>query len=268
MDKIGFIGVGNMGGTLAKVVLHNVGTERLLVSSRTKERSEAFAAEYGGTAVDNRTLAAEASVIFLGVKPQKMAEVLADLAPVLSARKDRFLLVSMAAGLAAAQIADMADGKSYPVVRLMPNTPAQVGKGTIPYCGNAAATEEDFALLESLLQGAGWVTPLPENLIDAASAVSGCGPAFVCVFAEALADAGVACGLPRQTATDFAAQTLLGTAELILQTGKHPATLKDAVCSPAGSTIAGVHALEQDGFRAAAENAVLAAFARTKELGK
>lgn len=268
MEKIGFIGVGNMGGTLAKVVLHNVGTERLLISSRTREKSEAFAAEYGGSAVDNRTLAAEASVIFLGVKPQKMAEVLADLVPVLAARKNRFLLVTMAAGLTAAQIAEMAGNQSYPVLRIMPNTPAQVGKGTIPYCGNAAATEADFATLEALLQDAGWVTPLPENLIDAASAVSGCGPAFVCVFTEALADAAVACGLPRQTATAFAAQTLLGTAELILQTGKHPASLKDAVCSPAGSTIAGVHALEQGGFRAAAENAVLAAFARTKELGK
>ena len=268
MDKIGFIGVGNMGGTLAGVVLRNVGTERLLISSRTQEKSEAFAAEYGGTAVDNRTLAAQASVLFLGVKPQKMAQVLSDLAPVLAAREDRFLLVTMAAGMTAAQIAGMAGNQSYPVVRIMPNTPAQVGKGTIPYCGNAAATEEDFAMLESLLQGAGWVTPLPENLIDAASAVSGCGPAFVCVFTEALADAGVACGLPRQTATAFAAQTLLGTAELILQTGKHPAALKDAVCSPAGSTIAGVHALDQAGFRAAAENAVLAAFTRTKELGK
>ncbi len=268
MDKIGFIGVGNMGGTLAQVVCRNVGAEHLLVSSRTNEKSEAFAAKYGGTAVDNRTLAAEASVIFLGIKPQKMAEVLTELVPTLAAREDRFLLVTMAAGLTAAQIADMAGDKNYPVVRIMPNTPARIGKGTIPYCGNSAATEADFALLEALLNGAGWVAPLPENLIDAASAVSGCGPAFVCVFLEALADAGVSCGLPRKEAADFAAQTLIGTAALVLQTGEHPAALKDAVCSPAGSTIAGVQALERGGFRAATESAVLAAFQRTKELGK
>ena len=114
----------------------------------------------------------------------------------------------------------------------------------------------------------GAVKELPSHLMGIGGAISGCGPAFVCVFLEALADAGVACGLPRKTALDFAAQTLLGTAELLLQTGEHPAALKDAVCSPAGSTIAGVHALEQGGFRAAAESAVLAAFARTKELGK
>lgn len=266
MDQIGFIGVGNMGGTLAQVVLRNVGAQRLIVSSRTMEKAETFAAAYGGTAVENRTLAAQASVIFLGVKPQKMEQVLSALAPVFAARQDRFLLVTMAAGLSAQKIAQMAGG-AYPVVRIMPNTPAKIGRGTIPYCGNTAATDADFALLETLLQGAGWVTPLPEALIDAASALSGCGPAFVCVFLEALADAGVACGLPRKAATDFAAQTLIGTAELVLQTGEHPAALKDAVCSPAGSTIAGVRALESGGFRAAAESAVLAAFARTKELG-
>ena len=268
MEKIGFIGVGNMGGALAQAVLRTTDAQNVLVSSRTAEKAEAFAANYGGTATDNRTLAETASVIFLGVKPQKMAQVLNDLAPVLAARQERFLLVTMAAGLTAAQIADMAGDPAYPVVRIMPNTPVQVGKGMIPYCGNSAATEADFAALEALLRCAGCVTPLPESLIDAASAVSGCGPAFVCIFIEALADAGVACGLPRKTALDFAAQTLLGTAELLLQTGEHPAALKDAVCSPAGSTIAGVHALEQGGFRAAAENAVLAAFARTKELGK
>lgn len=268
MERIGFIGVGNMGGALAQAVLRTTDAQNVLVSSRTAEKAEAFAANCGGTATDNRTLAETASVIFLGVKPQKMAQVLEGIAPVLAARQERFLLVTMAAGLTAAQIAELAGDPAYPVVRIMPNTPVQVGKGMIPYCGNSAATEADFATLEALLRCAGRVTPLPESLIDAASAVSGCGPAFVCVFLEALADAGVACGLPRKTALDFAAQTLLGTAELLLQTGEHPAALKDAVCSPAGSTIAGVHALELGGFRAAAENAVLAAFARTKELGK
>ena len=136
----------------------------------------------------------------------------------------------------------------------------------LPYCANAYASEDDEKTLRALLRTAGKVEKLDETLMDAASALSGCGPAFVCVFLEALADAGVSCGLTRAAATEYAAQTVLGTAKLVLETGEHPAALKDAVCSPGGSTIAGVCALEESGFRAAAEKAVLAAFARTKAL--
>lgn len=264
---IGFIGVGNMGGTLARAAIGAVGAENVLVSSRTLEKAQSFAAETGCTAVTNAELAARAQVLFLGVKPQVMCTMLKEIAPVLQARDDRFVLVSMAAGLSVRQIAEFFGG-SYPVLRIMPNTPAAVGEGMIPYCANDAATPEDAAALCRILQSAGRLDPLPERLIDAAGALSGCGPAFVYVFLEALADAAVTCGMPRDKAIQYAAQTALGSAKLVLQTGAHPAALKDAVCSPAGSTIRGVHALEVGGFRAAAENAVLAAYERSLELGK
>lgn len=267
MSKIGFIGVGNMGGTLAKVAVKALGAASVCVSSRTPEKAQRFAEETGCTAASNSELAAKAEMVFLGVKPQKMAELLKEISPILSARTDRFVLVTMAAGLTSDRVAQMAGG-SFPVIRIMPNTPALVGQGVIPYCGNAQATQADFDALEKVLHGAGLVTPLPENLIDAASSVSGCGPAFVYIFIESLADAAVSCGLPRKIALEYAAQTVLGSAKMVLETGEHPEKLKDAVCSPAGSTIAGVKALEDGAFRAATENAVLAAFCRNKELGK
>lgn len=265
--KIGFIGVGNMGGTLAKVAKDHAGCENILVSSRTFEKAQSFARENGFTPMSSGELAQRAQIIFLGVKPQKMAEVLKELAPLLASREDPFVLVSMAAGLTCEQISTMAGG-SYPVIRIMPNTPSLYGKGCIPYCANDAATAEDCAELEAILKTAGWVFPLEEALIDAAGAVSGCGPAFVYIFIESLADAALACGLPRATAIRLAAQTLAGAAETVLHSGQHPAQLKDAVCSPGGSTIAGVHALEEGGFRCATEKAVFAACKRSKELGK
>ncbi len=267
MKKIGFIGVGSMGGTLAKIAIRSCGGQSVFVSSRTPEKAQRFAEENGCLAMRNVALAERADVIFLGVKPQKMSEVLEQIAPALAGRYERFVLVTMAAGLTCEKITELAGG-DYPVIRIMPNTPALVGQGVIPYCGSESVLEEDFADLEQILSGAGLVTKLPEALIDAASALSGCGPAFVYIFIEALADAAVSCGLPRGTALEFAAQTVLGAGKMVLETGQHPGTLKDAVCSPAGSTIAGVRALEDGAFRAAAENAVLAAYKRTKELGK
>ena len=264
---IGFIGVGNMGGTLARAAVRQCGAESILVTSRTAEHAQRFAASCGCTAVTNAEAARRSRWLFLGVKPQMMGQMLAELAPVLAARQDRFVLVTMAAGLSMAQIADMAGG-ACPVIRIMPNTPAFVGEGMIPYCANEAVTPEETAEFCKILSAAGRLDPLPERLIDAAGALSGCGPAFVYVLIEALADAAVACGLPRAKATEYAAQTLCGAAQMVLQTGQHPAALKDAVCSPGGSTIAGVHALEQGGFRAAAENAVLEAYRRSLDLGK
>ena len=267
MEKIGFIGVGNMGGTLAKVAVQSTGAENVLVSSRTVEKAAAFARDTGCSPMTNEELASTASYIFLGVKPQKMSELLTALSPVLAMRRDRFVLVTMAAGLTTQQISQMAGG-DYPVLRIMPNTPALVGAGVIPYCSSPSVTEEECKKLEQILSPAGCILPMAENLMDAASALSGCGPAFVYIYIEALADAGVSCGLPRDVALQLAAQTVLGAGEMVLKTGSHPAQLKDAVCSPGGSTIAGVCALEKSGFRTAAEEAVLAAFKRTKELGK
>ncbi|MDR0889183.1 MAG: pyrroline-5-carboxylate reductase [Oscillospiraceae bacterium] len=267
MNKIGFIGIGNMGGTLAKTAAQAVGAERLLVSDRSMELAGKFADAVGCTPCENTALAAQARYIFLGVKPQVMGAVLGEIAPILAGREDRFVLVSMAAGLSVAQICEMAGG-AYPVIRIMPNTPAAVGCGMIVYCANQEVSEREVSAFLELLAPAGRLETLPEALIDAASAVSGCGPAFGYLFIEALADGAVACGLPRQAAQTYAAQTVLGAAQMVLSSGAHPGALKDAVCSPGGSTIAGVHALEKSAFRAAAQEAVLAAYKRTVELGK
>lgn len=212
-------------------------------------------------------MAATCKYIFLGVKPQAMASMLADIRPVLQERSDRFILVTMAAGMTMAQISELVGG-DFPMIRIMPNMPVSVGEGMILYTPNPAVTPEEVEEFMRILAYAGTLDDLPEQLIDAGSAVSGCGPAFVSLFLEAMADGGVSCGLPRAKAQQYAAQTLIGTAKAILQTGLHPGQLKDAVCSPGGSTIAGVQALEEGALRGDVLRAVIAAWRRTQELGK
>ncbi len=264
---IGFIGVGNMGGTLAKVAKNFIGSENIFVSSRCAEKAERFAAENGFTALNNESIAKQTHMIFLGVKPHQMEDVLQSISPVLKDRTDDCVLVSMAAGLTTAQIEAFA-GCPVRVLRIMPNTPSLIGQGTIPYCKGSFALDSDCEELEELLESGGALIPMEEKLIDAASAVAGCGPAFVYVFIEALADAGVACGLPRKTAVTLAAQMTAGSAQMVLHTGKHTGELKDTVCSPGGSTIAGVCALDENGFRNAVQKAVKAAFERNQTLGR
>ncbi len=267
MNTIGFIGVGNMGGTLAKVAGRYAGRENLLVSSRNAEHAALFASENGFSAADNESIARQAHMIFLGVKPHQMKDVLQGISSILKDRSDDFVLISMAAGLTTAQIEAFA-GCDARVLRIMPNTPSLIGQGTIPYCKGSFALDSDSEKLVTLLENGGTLVPMDEKLFDAASAVAGCGPAFVYIFIEALADAGVACGLPRQDAIKLAAQMTSGSAQMVLQTGKHTGELKDAVCSPGGSTIAGVCALDENGFRNAAQKAVKAAFERNQALGK
>jgi len=149
----------------------------------------------------------------------------------------------------------------------MPNTPCAIGQGVILCAPNAHVTAEDTAEFRTLMAGAGLIDELPEKLIDAAGTLTGCGPAFAYLFAEALADGGVACGLPRAKAQTYAAAMLRGSAAMVLETGKHPGELKDAVCSPGGTTIEGVAALERNGFRSAAIEAVRASFGKTEKLG-
>ena len=262
MASYGFIGTGNMGGAVAKAAAKAVGGGNLFLANRTPAKAEALAAELGGRACDNGT-AARQDYIFLGVKPQMMAGMLLGIRPVLRERIEKgetFTLVTMAASLTIEKIREMA-GVDAPIVRIMPNLPVSIGKGVILY--TASGAEKTLPGLLEALAPAGMLLPVEERLIDAGSAVAGCGPAFACLFAEALADGGVACGLPRAQAQALALQMLAGTAELLLQTGQHPAALKDAVCSPGGTTIAGVHALEKGGFRAAAFDAVKAAYDKT-----
>ena len=264
--RYGFIGCGNMGGAVARAVCKGAGAENVLLANRTPAKAEALAAQLGCAVGDNEKVAQTCHFIFLGVKPQVMPSMLAQIAPVLAGRKGAFVLVTMAAGLSMHQIRQMA-GSGYPIIRMMPNTPVALGAGMIQYCYDDVEPEQLQEWLRAMAP-AGQLDEVPENLIDAASAVSGCGPAWVYQFIEALADGGVAAGLPRAKAQEYAAQMLLGSARMVLESGRHPGALKDDVCSPGGSTIQGVRLLEERAFRGAVTDAVLAAFEKTKELGK
>lgn len=263
--RLGFIGVGNMGGALARAAGHRLSGDAIRLSNRTPEKAAVLAEELGCRAVDSAAAAEWADYILLGVKPQMMGGLLAELRPVLETRAGDFVLVTMAAGLTIARIRELAGG-DYPVIRIMPNTPASVGEGMILYTCGPGVTEDEERIFLDAMAGAGRFSALPEELMDAGSAVSGCGPAFVDLFLEALADGGVACGLPRVQALELAAQMVVGSAKLALVSGRHPGALKDAVCSPGGTTIQGVRALERSGFRSAVMEAVIAAYERTLEL--
>ena len=265
-QSIGFIGTGHMGSALARAAAKGAAGAPVYLSNRTPEKAKKLAMELDAKLSDNRTVAQQCQIIFLAVKPQVMARVLKDLAPTLAARKDRFVLASMAAGLSAETIQEMAGGK-YPVIRLMPNTPVAVGAGVVQYYG-VDTTQEELDAFQTLMAPAGLVDSIEPHLLPAASGVSGCGPAFCALFIEALADGGVACGLPRAKALAYAAQMVEGTAKLMMEKGLHPGQLKDGVCSPGGTTIQGVRVLEERGFRAAAMDAVIATFEKSQSLGK
>ncbi len=265
--KFGFIGTGNMGSALARAVCKAVSGDEILLADSSTVKAELLAKELNATSADSITVAEHAKFIFLGVKPQMMKSVLDSISDVLEHRTDRFVLVSMAAGIEISSLASMC-GKNYPIIRIMPNTPVSVEKGMLLYTANENVFMDEISEFTAALKYTGRIDRIEESLIDPASAISGCGPAFVYMFAESLADAAVECGLPRNKAIEYAAQTLSGAAELMLTSGKHPGQLKDEVCSPAGSTIEGVRSLEDSAFRGAVIKAVNASFKRTKELGK
>ena len=261
----GFIGCGNMGGAIATAVCKAVDPQNVVLANRSPDKAEALARKLGCRFGSNED-AALCDFIFLGVKPYFMEEMLSRLQSLLKAREGSFVLVTMAAGLPICRIREMAGG-NYPVIRIMPNTPAAYGEGMIQYCREGVSDELTECFLAAMAP-TGRLDEISEKLIDAASGVSGCGPAWACMFMEALADGGVACGLPREKAMEYAAQMLLGTAKMVLQSGSHPGELKDAVCSPGGSTIQGVLTLEQKGFRGAVIDAVISAFEKNKEMEK
>ena len=258
MAVVGFIGTGNMGSALARAAAKSERLDRLLLANRSHEKAEALAGELGGEAVDNRSAAAQAEVLFLAVKPQYLQEMFCGIRDVLLARKDRFVLVSMVAGWSLERL--NRELGSFPFVRIMPDIPAAVGAGITLVCPGDDITAEETALVKKLLAASGLVSELDERQLDAANGVTGCGPAFAAMFCEALADGAVACGLPRQKALEFAAQMMKGSAELLLREDMHPAVLKDRVCSPGGSTIQGVRRLEEGSFRACVMDAVIATY--------
>jgi pyrroline-5-carboxylate reductase len=265
-QRIGLIGAGQMATALAQGFLRAglTASDRLLAADVDDRARQRFAQAVGvRTTTDNCQVAAQSDVIVLAVKPQQMAQVAAGLRGAVGAEK---LMVSIAAGVRLASLAEWL-GPGPRLIRVMPNTPCLVGQGASAYSLGQNATAEDGALVGQLLGSLGSAWQVDEKLLDAVTGLSGSGPAFVYVMIESLGDAGVRMGLPRGIATEMAARTLRGAAEMVLATGEHPAVLKDRVASPGGTTIAGLQALESGGLRAALMDAVEAATKRSIELG-
>jgi len=267
MSKFGFIGSGNMGAAMARAVCRRVDPKDVAVSNRTKAKAEAVAEELGCRATSNEEIVRESEFIFLGVKPQMMKDLAAEINDTLSKRSKRFVLVSMAAGLSISDIKEMTR-MDAPVIRISPNTPVAIGEGIVLVTFSFEVTKEEKSQFMAALSDCGLVQEIPERLHAIGGTLSGCGPAFTDMYIEALADGAVACGLPRSQALDVAAQMVVGSAKLLLESGKHPGELKDAVCSPGGTTIQGVRTLEEKGFRAAAMDAVIAAYEKNLTLKK
>ena len=266
MIKIGFIGCGNMGGALAKAVSKSEKAEIFLADTNL-EKAQNLSEEIGAKVCTTEDIAKNCKYIFLGVKPQMMAELLDSISQLLKERNDRFILVTMAAGIKIEKFNTML-GAKMPIIRIMPNTPVAVGEGMILYSLCKAITESEEQEFCEALKFAGKLDKLQEDLIDAGCAISGCGPAFVYMFAESMAKAGIECGLPQEKAIKYAAQTLLGAAKLMLKGDKTPETLRQEVCSPKGSTIEGVIKLQNSEFDNSVNTAVKASYKRTKELGQ
>jgi pyrroline-5-carboxylate reductase len=265
-QRIGFLGAGRMATALAKGWLQAglVATDCCRASDPLPQARQALSDETGCPAVaDNREIVTTSDLLVLAVKPQSMAELLEEIRPVLKNQ----LAVSIAAGITLRQLAN-ALGPGCRLVRVMPNTPCLVAASASAYSPGESVTTEDIALVDRLLNAVGVAFRLPEYLLDAVTGLSGSGPAFVYLMIEALSDGGVRMGLPRDVATALAAQTVLGSAKMVLQTRTHPGVLKDMVASPGGTTIAGLHALERGGVRGALMDAVEAATRRAVELGK
>ena len=266
-DKtIGFIGGGNMAEALTKGLLAGgVPATGLAVAEPDAQRRAFMAERYGASCIkDNNAVAAGSDVLVLAVKPQVAGAVLREISSAVSAGK---LIISIMAGVKTTTI-EAAFPEEVRVVRVMPNTPALILEAASAFSPGAHATHEDISVACSIFELVGKAWKVEEKLMDAVTGLSGSGPAYVLTFIEALSDAGVKNGLPRDIATGLAAQTVLGTAKLLLATHEHPALLRDKVTSPGGTTTAGLHALEKDGFRGTLINAVDAATARSKELGK
>lgn len=265
--RIGFIGGGTMAEALVRgmVAVGLVDASSIYITDVSEKRCKHLQETRGvNTYPSNAELVKNVDIIFLTVKPQVVDTVLQEVAPLL---QSSHLLVSVAAGVATHTLESyLAEG--VPVVRVMPNTPVLVREGATALATGRYATSEHEKLVTEIFGAVGRTVSIQEELMDAVTGLSGSGPAYVCIMLEALADGGVRMGLSRNTALTLAAQTLLGTAKLLLETGQHPGVLKDMVTSPGGTTIAGIHALEEGGLRAALINGVAASTERARELGK
>ena len=254
--KLGFIGCGNMGKTMLSGVLESGKCAKadVLVSAKTEATREKIKSQFDiKVTADNKEVAEFADVLFLAVKPQYYAEVIDQIKDVV---RDDTIVISIAPGKSLEWF-DQAFGKQLKVIRTMPNTPAMVKEGMMGMCPNELVTDEETALVKDICDGFSETEIITENLMDVVTAVSGSSPAYVFMFIEAMADAAVAGGMPRQQAYKFVAQAVLGSAKMVLETGKHPGELKDMVCSPAGTTIQAVRVLEEKGMRSAVIEAMM-----------
>lgn len=261
--KIGFIGCGNMGSAMMQGIL-NAGkckADEIMVSAKTEATLQAKKDAFGvQVSRDNREVAAFAEVLFLAVKPQFYEEVIAEIKDFVTEKQ---LIVSIAPGKTLAWFQEKF-GKDLKVIRTMPNTPAMVGEGMTGICANENVTEEELARICDICDSFGKSEVVSEHLMDVVTSVSGSSPAYVFLFIEAMADAAVADGMPRAKAYKFAAQAVLGSAKMVLDTGMHPGVLKDMVCSPGGTTIEAVRVLEEKGMRSAVIEAMKACTKKSK----
>ncbi len=264
--KVGFIGCGNMGGALVRAAIKTVNAWQVAITDKDTKKAESFAEETGVIFEPISDLVKDCHYIFLGVKPQVLSELAAELKPILENGRRGFVIVSMLAGITTDRIKELLG--DYPVIRIMPNLPVSVGEGMILYTATSDVNKEKLDGFLSLMKASGKFVKLDESMFDAGTSVSGCGPAFVCQFIEAMAKGGESCGLNAEDARLLAEQTLFGTAKMLLETGRDPAVLRVAVCSPGGSTIEGVKSLQKDGIEDIVSNAVDASYKRNIELGK
>lgn len=262
--KLGFIGCGNMATAILKGIIDKqiIAAKDVIVSDASSQALEKATEMEVMTTADNKEVVKEADVIILAIKPQYIGAVIEEIKESVS---EDTLFISIVAGKTIAWLEEKFE-KPIKLVRTMPNTPALVGEGMTGACKNERVTSEDMEVALNILRGFGLVEVVPESLIDVVVSVSGSSPAYVFMFIEAMADGAVADGMPREQAYRFAAQAVLGSAKLMLETGKHPGQLKDMVCSPAGTTIEAVRVLEEKGMRSAIIEAMKACVKKAKEL--
>jgi pyrroline-5-carboxylate reductase len=268
MDKkIGFIGCGNMGQAMMGGIINSklVTPENLIVSDKNEKSLNYVSEKYGiGTTTDNKEISAAVDILVLAVKPNIYAPVINEIKDIV---KQDTIIVSIAAGKTISDI-ENSFGRKIKLVRVMPNTPALVGEGMAALCPNENVNDDEIKYIIDIFESFGKVEILSEKLIDAVIAVSGSSPAYVFMFIEAMADAAVLQGMPRDKAYRMAAQAVLGSAKMVLETGKHPGELKDMVCSPGGTTIEAVDVLEEKGFRSAVMSAMKSCAEKSRLMSK
>ena len=266
--KAGFIGAGNMAtAMMSGIVAGGIFMPEEIIMTDVSGERLSFVKEKYGVAVtsDNTEAARNAEVLILAVKPQYYTQVITEIAPFVT---DRQIIITIAPGQTLESLAGRFGSDSLKIVRTMPNTPAMVGAGITAVTPNANVSDAELAYVRTILGGFGITEVISENLMDVVVSVSGSSPAYVFLFIEAMADAAVADGMPRAQAYRFAAQAVMGSAKMVLETGRHPAELKDMVCSPAGTTIEAVRVLEEKGFRCAVIEAMKACTERSRSLAK